>query len=88
MLTLEVVSTGNAVTRETLDKNSLLVSVAIEELGTRVSVPTCEWHIRSFYEYATIPVPGLGVMLGGCRHACQFLFIMCLRSMLKKISAR
>ena len=54
----KVQATGNKVNRETLARNSLLVTIAIEELGQRVSVNTCAFHVEALYEYMKLPLPG------------------------------
>ena len=55
----QVVATGTKITRATLDTNATLTRMAIEELGTRVSVDTCAFHVAALYDWMKITVPGL-----------------------------
>ena len=54
---IEVQVVGKVVNRDTLINNKSLVKLAVEYLGTRVSVPTCQCHISALYSYMEIPCP-------------------------------
>ena len=55
----QVVTTGKLVSRETLAKNTDVVFIAVQELGYRVSVDTCSFHVEAFYnDVLQAGVPG------------------------------
>lgn len=60
--------TGDAVTRDTLKKNSWAVQLAIAELGCRVGIDVIAVHLRAFYELMQLEVSSRGLILMG--HSC------------------
>lgn len=48
---------GECVNRDTLKNNRSLLSLAVKFLGLRVTVPTCQMHIRALYDYMDISCP-------------------------------
>lgn len=53
----EVLTFGKQVTRDTLKGNKSLVTLAVQFLGTRVSVPTCQTHVAHLYSFMEITCP-------------------------------
>lgn len=49
---------SNSITRATLVQNEKLVTLALEHVGTRVSVRTLEVHVQSLYSLMEVNVPG------------------------------
>ncbi len=54
--------TGDAVTRDTLKKNSWAVQLAINELGCRVGIDVIAVHLRAFYELMQLEVSSRGLI--------------------------
>ena len=44
------------VTRDSLTKNEKILTIAIQELGSRVAVQVVHLHLMSFYEYVNVPI--------------------------------
>lgn len=49
---------GQSITRDTLKNNRTLLALAVKFLGLRVTVPTCQMHIKALYDYMDISCPG------------------------------
>lgn len=47
-----------AADRDTVKKNLDLLIPAVQALGLRVGVKTCQVHIQALYDMMKIPVPG------------------------------
>ena len=48
---------GKTITRDTLKENAKVLEAAIRFLGLRVSVPTCQVHVRELYKFMGIDCP-------------------------------
>ena len=57
MISSEVAIVGKSVTRDSIKENERLLEPAIRLLGMRVSVPTCQVHIRELYNYMELDCP-------------------------------
>lgn len=62
---------GQAVNRDVLVENFDILYHALSELGTRVSVKTCEVHLQSLYDYMEVPIR---CDLMALKYACMQVF--------------
>ena len=51
----QVQTTGKSITRDALARNEKVLGIAINYLGSRVSVPAVFVHVQSFYDFITVP---------------------------------
>lgn len=49
---------GNLVTRDGVVNNEKVLEIAINHVGSKVSVPTLHMHLHALYDFMDVPIHG------------------------------